>query len=92
MTKTVKIIAAVCIIVFAAVLSNPSAERHRHQITESFSERSPLADLLGLGAVTAFVSNYHSIGVASYTSVHGNVVSIGLFGMVFVLDAQKDPI
>ena len=46
--------------------------------------RSPLAGALGLGALAAFTSVYHPLGVASYTTVNDRVVSIGAFGMVFV--------
>ena len=46
--------------------------------------------VLGVGALAAFVSNYHSVGVASYTSIRGRTVSVGFMGMVFVLDSHKD--
>ncbi|MBX3607750.1 MAG: hypothetical protein KF788_20925 [Piscinibacter sp.] len=74
----------------AAFLLNPSAEQHRTRIKEAVAERSPLARALGLGALAAFTSNYHPLGVASYTTVNDRVVSIGAFGMVFVLDSA-DP-
>ena len=48
------------------------------------------APRLGLGALAAFVSNYHSLGVASYTSIRGRTVSVGVMGMVFVLDSRQD--
>ena len=67
-----------------------SAERHRSQIQKTLAERSPLAGALGLGALAAFVSNYHSLGVASYTSIRGRTVSVGVMGMVFVLDSHQD--
>ncbi len=86
-----KVIAVIFAVLVAALFLNPSAERHRNQIRDSIAERSPLAGLLGLGALTAFASNYHSIGIASYTSIHGRTVSVGLLGMVFVIDPQKDP-
>jgi hypothetical protein len=82
---------ALLALLVAAVLLNPSAERHRTHIRDAMAERSPLAGLLGLGALTAFVSNYHSLGVASYTSVHGHVLSVGCLGVVDVLDPQQDP-
>lgn len=70
----------------AAFLLNPSPEQHRAKIREVVAERSPLAGALGMGALTAFASTYHSLGVASYTTVGERVVSIGTLGMVFVLD------
>jgi len=78
-------IVAVVALVLALVL-NPSAERHRAKIKEAIAERNQLAGVLGVGALTAFASTYHSIGVASYTTVKDRTVSIGAFGMVFVRD------
>ena len=45
--------------------------------------------MLQLGSLTAFVSNYHSLGVASYTTVNDKLQSFGLLGMVFVSDSEK---
>ncbi|HEY5635227.1 MAG TPA: hypothetical protein VIT02_15840 [Burkholderiaceae bacterium] len=75
----------------AAFVLNPTPEQHRAKIREAVAERSPLAGALGVGAITAFVSNYHPLGVASYTTVDGRVVSIGAFATVFVMEqsAQK---
>ncbi|HEX5371613.1 MAG TPA: hypothetical protein VFW84_02655 [Aquabacterium sp.] len=90
MTPAVKTAAIAGAIVIAAFALNPSAERHRNQIKESIAERSPLAGFLGVGALAAFASNYHSLGVASYTSINNKTVSVGLLGMVFVVDSHKD--
>ena len=90
MNTPTKLIAGVCIALAAAVLLNPSADRHREQIKSGIAERSPLAGLLGLGVLAAFASNYHSVGVGSYTSIQGQTVSVGLLGMVFVIDNHKD--
>ena len=89
-SKALQALAAVAVLVAAAALLNPSAERHRSQIQKTLTERSPLAGALGLGALAAFVSNYHSLGVASYTSIRGRTVSVGFMGMVFVLDSHQD--
>ena len=89
-SKALQALAAVAVLVAAAALLNPSAERHRSQIQKTLAERSPLAGVLGLGALAAFVSNYHSVGVASYTSIRGRTVSVGVMGMVFVLDSHQD--
>lgn len=90
MTPTLKTAAITGAIFVAAIALNPSAERHRTQIKESIAERSPLAGLLGVGALAAFASNYHSLGVASYTSIRDETVSFGFLGMVFVIDSHKD--
>jgi hypothetical protein len=82
MTKTLLIVVPAALV--AAFALNPSAERHRSEVREAVAERSPVAGLLGVGALTAFVSTYHPLGVASYTTVNDRVVSIGAFGIVYV--------
>ncbi|NTV10401.1 MAG: hypothetical protein HGA47_06450 [Zoogloea sp.] len=89
MTKPAKIYAAAAIAIVAAVLLNPTPDQHRARIKEAVAERSPLAGLLGVGALAAFVSTYHPLGVASYTTVDGHLVSVGFFGTVFVLQPSK---
>lgn len=85
MSKTPLItLAAVAALVVLAFVTNPSPDRHREKIKAAISERSPLAGALGLGALTAFTSSYHPLGVASYTTVNDRTVSIGAFGMVYV--------
>lgn len=74
----------------AAFVLNPSPERHREKIKQAVAERSPLAGALGLGALTAFTSTYHPLGVASYTTVNGRTVSVGAFGVVLVLQPESD--
>ncbi|MFT3814270.1 MAG: hypothetical protein QM740_12920 [Acidovorax sp.] len=69
----------------AAFVLNPSPEQHRKHIEQAISDRSLLAGLFGIGVLTAFASTYHPLGVASYTTVNGHVVSVGALGMVFVL-------
>lgn len=85
MTKPVytTLILAAGALVLALVL-NPSPERHRARIAEAIAKRSPLAEVLGIGQLTAFTSTYHSLGIASYTTVGDRTVSVGAFGMVFV--------
>lgn len=70
----------------AALLLNPSADRHREKIKTVLAERSQLNAAFGVGALVAFASNYHSLGVASYTTAGDQTLSFGVFGMVFVLD------
>jgi hypothetical protein len=67
-----------------AFLLNPSPEKHRAEIKRAIAERSQIAKVLGMGALTAFASTYHSLGIASYTTVGEKNVSFGMFGMVFV--------
>jgi len=78
------IIGAVAVVLAFAL--NPSPEAHRTKIKDAIAERSPIAGVLGVGLLTAFVSSYHSVGVASYTKVDDRVVTLGAFGMVFVVE------
>ena len=75
----------------AAIALNPSAQKHREKIRQATADRQPVAGALALGALKAFVSNYHSWCVASYTTVKDRTLSIGLLGMVFVLDPAREP-
>ena len=65
-----------------ALALNPSPEQHRAKIKAAIAERSPIAGALGIGSLTAFTSTYHTLGVASYTTVNDKTVSVGAFGVV----------
>jgi hypothetical protein len=90
MAKAVVVTAIVTAAVTAAAfLLNPSPAQHRAKIKEDVSERSPVAGALGIGALTAFTSTYHSLGVASYTTLNDRAVSVGALGRVFVLQPSS---
>lgn len=77
-------------VVALAFVLNPSADQHRAKIKASVAERSPLAGALGIGALAAFASTYHPLGVASYTTVNDRTVSWGAFGMVFFIHPSQE--
>jgi len=85
--KTVVVLSMIAVL---ALATNPTPEQHREKISQSVSSRSELASLLRLGRVTAFFSEYYSLGVASYTKVGERTVSVGAFGYVHVID-QRAP-
>lgn len=85
-TPVVTTAATALLVLGLAAALNPSPERHRASITEAIGERSPVAGMLGVGALAAFASSYRSLGVASYTTVGERTLSIGAFGFVFVAD------
>lgn len=91
MTKgpVVSTLVALAVVALAFAL-NPSPEQHRAKIRQVISERSLVAKAFGIGALTAFTSNYHQLGVASYTTVNDRTVSVGAFGMVFVREPSQD--
>ena len=76
----------VAALVVAAFATNPSADQHRDGIKKAVAERSQLESVLGVGHITAFASKYHSLGLASYTTVNDKIRSVGVLGMVFVSD------
>ena len=83
MPKPATLIVAVAVLALAFVL-NPSPDKHRAKLKAAVAERSQLERLLGIGQLTSFASRYHSLGVASYTTVGDEVVSVGAFGLVVV--------
>ena len=89
MKRAATTLAILAAIVLLAFVLNPSPERHREKIKAAVAQRSPLAGALGLGSLTAFVSNYHSLGFTSYTTAGDKTLSWGAFGMVFVADEGK---
>jgi hypothetical protein len=92
MTKAPIVSAVVAgIVVALAFALNRSPEQHRAKIKTSIAERNQLAGMLGIGALTAFASTYHPLGVASYTTVSNRTVSVGVFGMVFFIQPSQEP-
>lgn len=85
-TKSLVTLAIPAAALVLAFVLNPSPERHRERVRAAVGERSPIAGLLGVGALKAFASNYHSLGVASYTKAGDRLLSVGAFGMVFVVN------
>jgi hypothetical protein len=86
MLKTLFSAAVLVAALAVAAATNPSPEQHRARIKSAIAERSPLAGALGLGSLAAFTSAYHSLGVVSYTVVQDRTVSVGVFGMVFIVE------
>jgi hypothetical protein len=79
-------VAAMALVVALAFVFNPSAEKHRSAIKAAVAERSPVAGALGIGALAAFTTTYHSWGVYSYTTANERTISIGALGVVHVRD------
>jgi hypothetical protein len=83
--RALSLIIALLVIVVLAMALNPSGERHRTALREAVAERSPIAGALGLGALTSLVTEYHSIGIASYTMFNDHVMTVGAMGLVHVV-------
>lgn len=89
--RAVHLALVLAIVVAAAALLNPSADAHRERIKQAVAERSQLAALLRLGDLAAFVSEYHSLGLASYTTSRERVLTVGALGVVVVLEPSEQP-
>ena len=83
--KLLASIIGILLLIIALMVLNPSGERHRTALREAVSERSPIAGALGLGALTSLVTEYHSIGFASYTVLDDHVMTVGAMGIVHVV-------
>jgi predicted amidophosphoribosyltransferase len=73
-------------VVALAFVMNPTPLMHSAKIKEAMAVRSPLASILGAGQLAAFATTYHSLGLGSYTEIDRKVVSVGLYGVVIVLN------
>src|SRR5262249_39224585 len=94
-----KMIVALLVVVIL-VMTNPSPQRHQAgihaAIREAIGEKNPLASaLVGLAGASAVlfggVTAYQSFGVVSYTTFHGEVMSVGFCGYVWVSPAVTRP-
>lgn len=85
MSNAARTLIAVVALLLLGFALNPSAERHREKIAASIASNNQLAGVLGVGKLTAFVSTYHSLGLASYATVNDRAVSIGALGVVIVI-------
>ncbi|MEH0166282.1 hypothetical protein ABT392_02640 [Paucibacter sp. JuS9] len=86
MSKSLISLLVLAALVVAGFATNPSADQHRDKIKKAVAERSQLEGALGVGQITAFASKYHSLGLASYTTVNDKLRTVGVLGMVFVSD------
>jgi hypothetical protein len=75
---------AALFVVATAFATNPRPDRHAEAIRAAVKAERPIAGALGLGHLEAYRADYHDLGVASYTTIDGEVRSIGAFGYVHV--------
>jgi hypothetical protein len=85
--RFVVIAVAVLVLVATAFATNPRPDRHAEAIRTAVKAERPIAGALGLGHLEAYRADYRDLGVASYTTIAGEVRSIGAFGMVHVMAA-----
>lgn len=85
-----KTIVALFVLVLAAFVLNPGAQAHREKLKAEIAARHQVAGLLRLGHLAAVASTYHTLGVASYSTIRDRKVTFGAFGLVFVPDLAAE--
>lgn len=75
----------ILLVLVLAVVLNPSAGKHRATFDEEFSSDHPVLAFLGAGKLASALMVYDNYYVFSTTRVADRVVSVGIFGKVFVL-------
>ncbi len=81
-----KVLAAALILLGAAFALNPGADAHREKLKSEIAARNQLAGALRIGNLAALASTYHSLGIASYSTIHDRKITLGAFGIVYVPD------
>jgi hypothetical protein len=85
-------ILSIIVVLLVAILlavTNPSAETHRKAIASEYKRERPVAGAVGLGAIGAAVSTYHSFVLGSYTTEGDEITSIGALGFVQVPEPRS---
>lgn len=81
-SKSIRGIVAVLCLVALAVLSNPRKSRHDRAIQRDMKKSHPVASFFGAGSLASAMAEYHSIGVAFYTTLDDEIATVGAFGVV----------
>lgn len=68
----------------AVFLLNPDVDAHREAIKAQTAVDNPLAAAIGLGTLKGLAIEYHSIGVASWTTRENEVITWGALGNVWI--------
>ena len=92
MTQTTVVSAIVgAAVIGAAFLLNPSPDQHREQIKQAIAERSPVAGVLGLGALAAFTSTYHPLGGCPMGLATSDIGEVKGYPGMYVMDSSLFP-
>jgi len=86
MASALKAAVAVLAVLLLGLALNPGPESHREKLKQEIAARSQIAALLHIGNLAALASTYHTLGLASYTTINDRVVSYGAFGVVVIPD------
>jgi|JFJP01.1.fsa_nt_gi putative Mn2+ efflux pump MntP len=85
MKKGLKILIFIGVLLVVAYFTNPKSQTHKNKVTERFQEQNPITGALGLGSfVTNIALEYNDYQIFSLGKFDNKIISIGLFGMVFI--------
>ena len=76
------------VILMAAVVMNPSHQKHQDEINTAFKADHPLIGKIGGGKLLSALTTYENYYVASATKIDGETASYGFLGMVVVQDLE----
>jgi len=68
----------------AVFVLNPDVDAHREAIKAQTAVDNPLAAAIGLGTLKGLALEYHSVGVASWTTRDDQMLTWGAFGKVWI--------
>ncbi|MBM4202539.1 MAG: hypothetical protein FJ194_00110 [Gammaproteobacteria bacterium] len=72
------------VVTAAVFLLNPDVDAYREAIKAQTAVDNPLAAAIGLGTLKGLAIEYHSIGVASWTTRENEVITWGALGNVWI--------
>lgn len=76
---------AVLLGILLLAVTNPSYEHHQQAIRDYVFRVNPDISIIGGGKLMASMTEYHSLGIASYTKfIDDGVATIGVIGYVWV--------
>lgn len=79
---------ALIIILMAAVVTNPTHQKHQDEINKDFKADHPLIGKVGGGKLLSALTTYENYYVGSATTIDGQVASYGFLGVVVVQDLE----
>ena len=71
------------LVVLLLAVTNPAHESHKQAIRDDVFRQAPLLSMLGVGRLMAWMTEYRSLVVVSYTTVDGRLASVGALGQVW---------
>jgi len=74
----------ILLVLLAALITRPDMEDHKEKINTEFKGENPITGALGAGKLFSGLVEYHDGYLFSYTTFRGEMVSFGLFRLVFV--------